>query len=326
MRILVTGATGFVGRALVACLVTSSHQVRAANRAQGHGLPPAVENHPVGDIGPETDWRKALDGMDVVVHLAARVHMMGQVGPESESAYRRINTEGTRRLALNAAEAGVKRIIFLSTVKVLGKTCGAQPWSDASPPAPADPYAVSKWEAEQVLFEIGAANGLEVVILRPPLVYGPGLRGNFLRIMQLCRWPLPLPFGAIDNRRSLIYVGNLVDAILQSLDQPSVAGNAFLISDGNPVSTQDLIQGLCRAMGHRAFLVPVPVSLLRRIASLAGRKADIERLTESLVIDDSRFSETVGWKRPFSFERALCTTVDWYLHRGQGSEHTRMSQ
>lgn len=303
-RVLVTGATGFVGRALCEQLIAAGHEVIPAVRFRA-GLP---NESVVGDIGSSTDWRLALVGCDAVVHLAARVHMMQDNAHDSLALYREINTEATLNLARQAAEAGVKRFVFISSIKVNGEG-GDAAYREFDVPVPADAYAISKWEAEQGLRRIARETGLEVVILRPPLVYGPGVKANFLRLMQWVQKGWPLPLGAIRNRRSLLYLGNFVDAIRLCVEHPDAAGQTFLLDDGEPVSTPELVRAIARAMGRPARLLAVPVGGLGMAGALRGKRAAVARLTGSLYVDDSAIRSRLGWVPPYSMEAGLAATV-----------------
>ncbi len=307
MRCLVTGAGGFVGRAMTARLVAEGGDVVAALR-RAADLPGRVAV--VGDIDGNTDWSAALAGVDAVVHLAARVHVMRERARDPLAEFRRVNVAGSVNLARQAAAAGVRRFVYVSTVKVLG---GEGRFDDASPPAPADPYSISKREAEERLFAVGEESGMEIVVLRPPLVYGPGVGGNFLRLMRLVATGAPMPFGLVENRRSMICLENLVDALYLCLSAERAAGRAWLVSDGEPVSTARLLRGLAHAMGRPCRLLPVPPSLLVMTAKLAGLGREISRLTGSLVVDDSGFRAATGWRPPVGFDDGLRRTVDWFL-------------
>jgi len=304
MKILVTGATGFVGRILCDQLSTSGHLVVSAVRRESGLLNEVV----VGDLGPATDWWQALAGCDAVVHLAARVHMMREDAVDPMALFRAINAEATLNLARQAAQAGVKRFVFVSTIKVSGEGRD-EPYRETDVPAPEDAYAISKWEAEQGLRRIAQETGLEVVILRPPLVYGPGVKANFLRLMQMVARGWPLPLGAIRNRRSVLYLGNFVDAIRACVEHPAAAGQTFLLDDGEAVSTPDLIRALATAMGRPARLVPVPVGVLQLAGALMGKRAAVARLTGSLFVDSSAIRSRLGWTPPFSMEAGLAATV-----------------
>jgi len=310
--VLVTGANGFIGRALCGVLAASGRRVRKAVRMPVPGLPDAVV---VGDIGPDTDWRTALKGVSGVVHLAARTHVLRETATDPLAAYRKINVSGTERLARSAAAGGIRRLVIVSSVKVSGERTEERPFTEDGAPRPEDAYGVSKWEAEQALSRIAAETGLEVVALRPPLVYGPGVKGNFLRLMNLVARGVPLPLGAVDNRRSLIYTGNLAGAIVKALDAPQAAGRTYLVSDGEDVSTPDLVRGLARALGVKPRLLSLPLSALDLGARLAGRRAEFVRLTSSLQVDSSRIRRELDWRPPFTLAQGLELTAKWYHAR-----------
>ncbi|MSO85834.1 MAG: NAD-dependent epimerase/dehydratase family protein [Rhodospirillales bacterium] len=336
MRILVTGANGWIGRAVCADLTGRGHEVVAAvrrpDRAAGIACARSVA---VGAIGPGTDWRAALEGVTAVVHTAARVHVPAATDPESFA----VNVEGTRALALAAAAAGVRRFVFLSTVKVLGETTeNRAPFSETDPPAPDpnDAYARSKAAAETELANVAAARNLAIVILRPPLVYGPGAvppaggqtkesptapglwsgrpappgaRGNFAALVRLVRIAPPLPFGRIANRRSLLFLGNLVDAIALALDHPQAAGETFLVRDGQDVSTPELIHKIAGHLGRPARLFPFSPSLLRLAAKLTGQGLRAGRLLDSLELNDQKIRDRLGWRPPYSLDRGLAEAL-----------------
>ena len=305
MKVLVSGASGFVGRALCGCLNTHEHVVVPAVRGAS-GLAGEVV---VGDIGGATDWMAALAGCDAVVHLAARVHVMNDNSENPLALYRATNTEATLNLARQAGRAGVKRFVFISTIKVNGEGRDA-PYRETDVPAPEDAYAISKWEAEQGLRQIAADTGLEVVILRPPLVYGPGVKANFQRLIHIVKRGWPLPLGAIRNRRSLLYLGNFVDAIRLCVEHPAAAGQIFLLDDGEPVSTPELIRAVARALGRPAHLLAVPVWMLEAAGTLLGKRAAVARLTGSLFVDSSVIRTRLGWVPPFTLEQGLATTAE----------------
>lgn len=310
MKICVTGAFGFVGQALCAELLRNGQSVRGTLRQPGgrSALLEGVEPIVVGTINATTDWRAALGGCSAVVHLAARVHMMRDDAHDPLALYRETNTEATLNLARQAAEAGVKRFVFISTIKVNGEGRDT-PYREIDVPAPADAYAISKWEAEQGLQRIAVDSGLEVVILRPPLVYGPGVKANFLRLMQWVQKGWPLPLGAIRNRRSLLYLGNFVDAIRLCIEHPDAAGQTFLLDDGEAVSTPDLIRALAHAMGRPARLLAVPVGVLELAGALLGKRAAVARLTGSLYVDSSLIRSRLGWMPPYTMRQGLDVTV-----------------
>jgi nucleoside-diphosphate-sugar epimerase len=311
--ILLTGASGFVGRALFARLRNNGGTVRAAVRAYAADARISDQAIAVGDIGPDTDWSKALSGCDAVVHLAARVHVM-QPGA-SAADYFRVNVEGSEQLARSAAAAGVRRFVFLSSVKVNGEATEGRPFSESDPPAPVDDYAVSKMRAEACLRRIAAETGMEVVALRPPLVYGPGVRANFLSLLRVVEAGLPLPLASVANLRSLIYVGNLVSAIETCIHHPAAAGNTYFVTDDDDVSTPELIRRIAAALGRSPRLFPLPVSLLEGAAALFGRRAQVQRLTASLQMDVSRIKSELRWTPPVTMQQGLMETASWYRTR-----------
>ena len=291
--ILVTGATGFVGRALCPALAAAGWAVCAAGRAE------------TGDIGPTTGWSELVAGADAVVHLAARVHVMRDGAADPAAEYHRVNRDGTAALARAAAAAGVRRFVFVSTVKVHGETSD-HALAAADPARPADEYARSKWAAEQAL--AGTADAMQKIVLRPPLVYGPGVGGNFRTLMDLVARGLPLPFGGLDNRRSLLALDNLVSAILWALDAPP---GTYLPGDGEDLSTPGLIRRLAAAMGRPARLFAAPEAALRLGARLLGRAAAFDRLAGSLTVD----ARLPGWRPAVTVDAALAATAAWYWKR-----------
>jgi UDP-glucose 4-epimerase len=304
MSVLVTGANGFVGRVLCEDLEEKSY---VTVRALRHGACRAGYVD-VGEIDAATDWRSTLAGRDAVVHLAARVHVMHDTAEDPLALYRATNTDATLNLARQAAQAGVKRFVFVSTIKVNGEGRDA-PYRETDAAAPGDAYAISKWEAEQGLQRIAQETGLEVVILRPPLVYGPGVKANFRRLLDTVARGRPLPLGAIHNKRSLLYLGNFVDAIRACIEHPAAAGQTFLLDDGRPVSTPELIRAVARAMGKPARLLPVPVGVLEFTGALLGKRAAVARLTGSLHVDSSAIRSRLDWTPPYSMEAGLAATV-----------------
>lgn len=305
-KVLVTGASGFVGSALVEFLHDKGYDVlgtvRSAALAQCSILAP--------ELSASSGWRELLAGRDVVVHAAARAHVLAETETDPLAVFREVNTAGTLNLARQAAAAGVRRFVFISSIGVNGLyTREGDCFTEKSPPAPHNDYALSKWEAEQGLLEISRETGLEVVILRPPLVYGPGVKANFLRLIRMVERGLPLPLGAIHNRRSFLYLGNFVDAIRLCVEHPEAAGQTFLLDDGEPVSTPELIRALARAMGRPARILAVPVGVLKLAGALVGKRAAVARLAGSLLVDSSLIRSRLGWKPPFSMEAGLAATV-----------------
>lgn len=320
--VMVTGANGFVGRALCAALrergypVTAAMRSAAAAPAEYAACSDRVVS--VGDIGPGTDWREALEGVDVVIHLAARVHMMKEQGAGGD-LYHQVNALGTEHLAECAAAAGVRRMIFLSSIKVNGESTDARPFSSSSVPAPLDPYGCSKLEGEVRLKAVAARTGMECVVIRPPLVYGPGVKANFRAMVGWLYRRIPLPLGAIDNRRSLIALDNLVDLIITCIRHPAAPGRTFLVSDGEDVSTPELLRRMARALGRSALLLPVPVSLLSLAATLVGRAHVLQRLAGSLQVDGAEARQVLGWEPPLSLDAGLRQVAEEYLRECGGS-------
>jgi len=318
--VLVTGATGFVGRALCPVLAARGWRVRAALRRPPRPgeSDPAPEQVVVGDLGPHTDWSRTLDGADAVIHLAGLAHIVSEASDAQIEAYRVINTEATAALARAAVERGVRRFVFASSARVLGDASPGRPWTELDTPRPSDAYARSKWEAEQCLARICASRALEPVIVRPPLVYGPGAQANFLRLLQTVARGIPLPLGAVRNRRSLVYVANLADAIAICVDHPAAAGRTFLVSDSEDVSTPELARRIGAALGRRARLVPVPLWMLRWGAALVGRGADYRRLTSDFALDCSAIRAALGWVPRHPMQEGLRATARWYLRDSPG--------
>lgn len=314
--LLVTGANGFVGRHLVARAIANGTPVRAAVRRAGTGWPTDVTQVLVPAVSADADWRAALVGIDTVIHCAARVH---RTDGGTLDEYRAINGAGTLRIAAQAARAGVRRFVFISSVKVHGeRTETGRPFCADDVPHPAGPYALSKFEAERELAELGADTGLEIVTVRPVLVYGPGVRGNFESMMRALIRGIPLPFGAVDNLRSLVAVDTLVDLLLLCARHPSAVGRVFLVSDGEDLSTPDLLRRTAAALGVRARLFSVNPRLLERLAALAGKRDAVCRLTDSLQVDISATRQVLGWRPPVSMDAALARTARAFLAGQRG--------
>jgi len=345
LRILVTGADGFVGRALCPTLAAAGHTVRRAVRrlpAGGAAARP-FDTVAVGDIGPDTDWSAALAGIEVIVHLAGRAHVMNEA-PSHEAGssdqppgvplpathasgdptivpsrdlpglarYRRVNVAGSLRLADAAVHAGVRRLVFASSIKVNGEATSGAAFRETDRPAPEDAYGISKAEAEVGLRTVGARTGLEIVVVRPPLVYGPGVKGNLERLMLACSRRLPLPLGGIDNRRSLVGLANLCSALRACAEHPAAAGQTFLVCDGEDVSTSRLAGTIARAMGRPAPL-RIPAGALRSLLVLTGREAAAKRLFGSLQVDASHLRTLLGWQPVETFDEGMAAMVRAWL-------------
>jgi nucleoside-diphosphate-sugar epimerase len=310
-RILVTGANGFVGQVLCGVLGAAGYSVRAALRGPCALPVGATDSTLVGDIDATTDWSAALAGVDLVAHLAGRAHRLGDTRADAER-YAATNAWGTRRLAEACAAAGVRRLVFVSTVKVNGEGPTITPYSAQDPPAPHDPYGQSKWLGEQLLQEVTARSHLQAAIVRPPLVYGPGVRANFLRLLRWVDRGWPIPLGAVQNRRSLVSVWNLCDLLMRLLTHPGAAGRVWMVSDDEDLSTPELMREIARAMERRARLIPVPVALLASVAAATGRRAELRRLCGSLQVDITPTRHELAWAPPVSFGEGLARTVSWY--------------
>ncbi len=315
-QILVTGADGFVGQTLCKALHRGGYAVRGAVRTLGYENQ-KTQTVAVGPMTAETDWASALEGVDAVVHLAARTHVTGEAPDGVLAKYRQVNVEATERLARMAAASGVKRLVFMSSVKVNGERTSDHPFTENDAPLPEDAYGISKWEAEQALGSIANQSELEVVVLRSPLVYGPGVKGNFLRLMTLVFRGYPLPLASVHNQRSLIYIGNLVDAIIACLEQ-SAAGKTYLVSDGEDISTPELIRAIASALGIRPKMFPCPATLLTIGAALLGKSREVDRLIGSLQVDSSRIRAELAWQPRISLAQGLEQTAQWYLKAANG--------
>ncbi len=305
MKILVTGANGFVGRALCIEAVGRGMGVRGATRVPCN-LSVGVDNLVVGNIDGGTDWRSVISGSECVIHLAARVHVMSDTSENPLAEFRRVNVQGTLNLARQAAAAGVRRFVFVSSIKVNGEaTLHGRPFTADDAPAPMDAYGVSKMEAEQGLGEIARQTGLEVVVIRPPLVYGPGVKANFAAMMRWLKRGVPLPFGAIHNLRSLVSLDNLVDSLVTCITHPAAANQTFLVSDGEDVSTTELLLRMGRAIGLPGRLVPVPANMLKLAAAMVGKRDLAQRLCGSLQVDIEKTRRLLGWAPPLSLDDGL---------------------
>lgn len=311
MRILVTGATGFVGRVLCDTLEAQGHQLVRALRRAGAPPLPGIADVVVGEVDGRTDWSAALQGVDAVAHLAARVHVMRDT-PDGAAQHQQVNAEGTARLAAQAFAAGVRRVVFLSSVKVNGEG-RARPYGIDDTPAPVDPYGRSKLEGEQRLFAAAHSAGGEAVVIRPPLVFGPGVKGNFARLLAAVERGLPLPLGAVDNRRSLVSVWNLCDLVTTCLAHPEAPGGVFFAADERDVSTPELIELIASGLRRRAHLWRVPIPMLRLPFAAIGRAGEIDRLVESLCVERRAAAERLGWRPPVSLAVGIERTAQAWL-------------
>ena len=316
-RILVTGATGFVGSHLCKLLASLGHEVVGTTRS--NAIETEVDGYKlttIADIGDEIEWGPLLEGTNYVIHLAARAHVMREFEHDPLAAFRRVNVRGTEQLLRHERMRDVQRVIYVSTVKVHGDETITKPFLATDTPAPPDPYAVSKFEAENLVEAIGAEAGFETVIIRPPLVYGPGVGGNFARLLKLVDKGIPLPFGLVRNARSLVSVNNLCDLIRECLGNASAAGKRLLVSDNADLSTPELLRHIAAAMGRPSRQFPVPVLPMRIAASLLGRATDVSRLTGSLQLDIGTTLKTLDWTPPVSVKEGIAGTVAWYQEQG----------
>jgi nucleoside-diphosphate-sugar epimerase len=318
-KVLVTGATGFVGQALCRYLLDSGIEVVAAVRHRRPEIKFAGKpftQMELGEIAADTDWTAALAGVETIFHLAARVHVMKDSSVDPLAEFRRVNVQGTENLARQAAHTGVKRLVYVSSIGVNGsQTAQDQSYFETDKPNPHNSYALSKWEAEQCLLRDSEETGLEVVIVRPPLVYGANAPGNFAQLLKVLLKGIPLPLASASNLRSFIYVGNLVDALLVCAIKPAAAGQTYLVSDGEDVSTPDLLRQLGAAMGQPARLLPCPPALLKLAGRVLGKSAQVERLLGSLQVDSSKIRRELGWRPPYTQQQGVQATAKWYRDR-----------
>ena len=324
MNVLVTGANGFVGKALCRTLVASGATVFGAVRSQSKSveLPTGVQPI-VLDLDSDSPFDAVVGRFDGVVHLAARVHQMRETADDPLDAYRAINARATEDLARWAVGHGVRRFVFLSSIKVNGEgqdfSEASQTYTELDAVAPQDPYGISKWEAEQGLRRIANETGLETVVLRPTLIYGPEVKANFRQLLRLVKMGLPLPLSRVNNARSLLFLGNLTDAIRVCLSHPRAAGETFLVSDGHDLSTPELIRGLARAMHQSARLFPFAPKWLETLGRLTGKSSAVQRLLGSLQIDSTKIRRTLDWQPPLTVYQGLQATADWYLEQAHQS-------
>lgn len=310
MRIAVSGANGFVGRALCTVLGDAGHHVIALVRRAG-GIDPRCEVCIVGNdnFASLAEGRPALGACDAFVHLAARVHVMSDSAPDSLSLYRAANVDGAINAARAALRAGAVRFVFVSSVKALGEGEPGRPWRESDTPEPADPYGISKHEAERALVAFGLEHGMDVVIVRPPLVYGPGVRANFLGLMRAVNRGIPLPLGAVQARRSMVYVGNLADAIRVLATAAGPLGGVYHATDCHDLSVAEMIRAIADALGRPARLVPVPIACLHAAGKLLRQSSRVERLTSPLRMECVRLRKELGWTPPWTVSEGLTETV-----------------
>lgn len=315
--VLITGATGFVGKSLCSRMLAGGWHVRGTLLASESrsALVDGVEAAVIEPLGANTPLKHALLGIDTVIHLAARVHIMREKACDPLKEFRSVNVEGTECLARHAVSAGVRRLVFMSTIGVNGDNSGELQFTEFDRPRPHNPYSISKLEAENKLSQISSETGLEVVTVRAPLVYGPGNPGNFLSLLKVVHSGIPLPLASVANKRSLIYVRNLVDALAVCASHPLAAGKTYLVSDTEEVSTPELIRRMAVAQGATPRLLPFPVALMRMACKLMGKEGAVNRLTASLSVDSSKICSELGWKPPFTMEEGLTETAEWFKKR-----------
>ena len=315
-RVLVTGSNGFIGHALIKKMLSENWLVKGTVRSKSYYIEPltGLDLLPIESVGPNTDWSEPLIGVDCVVHLAARVHIVVNDTHDPLTLFREVNVAGTERLALEAASANVRRFIFMSSVKINGEG-RSTPYNERDIQQPQDAYSISKWEAEKIINKIGEQTGMETVIIRSPLVYGPHVKANFSRLLNLVESGLPLPLASVNNRRSLIYIGNLVDAIVACIKNPKASGQTYFVSDGDDVSTPELIRRLGYALERPVRLFPFPLFMLKMVGRFSGKRVEIDRLLGSLMVDSSKIQRDLDWKAPFTMEQGLRETAKWYLKK-----------
>lgn len=313
-RVYLTGASGFVGRGVLSRLCHGLFTCTIAVRSPLQNLPVAVRVEAIESLASEFDLRAGLKNQDVVVHCAGRAHVVGEQFADSLSKFRNVNVSGTLALAKQAAEVGVRRFVFISSIGVNGNQ-SYQPFTVEDAPRPVEPYAISKCEAEVELRKLSVETGMEVVIIRPPLVYGPNAPGNFGRLIRILSKRVPLPLGAIHNQRSLVALDNLADLIVTCIDHASAANHTFLVSDGEDISTTELLLRMGKALGKPVRLLPVPSRLLEVSAALLGKQALSQRLIGSLQVDISKTRELLGWTPPVSVDEALRKTARNFLEQ-----------
>jgi nucleoside-diphosphate-sugar epimerase len=311
-KIFITGATGFIGQALSLKMLKDGYRVKAVIRRQDcpSSLPAEAESVHIESI-EAFDRYQDLEDVDTVIHLVGRAHLIKGRVTDSLEVFRKVNLLGTEQIARMAVKAGVKRFIFVSSVKVNGEG-SSQPYSENDLPAPQDAYGISKMEAEQALFQIALKTSLQVVVLRLPLVYGQGVKANFKNLIKIVDSKLPLPFNGLSNRRSFLYLGNLVDAIITSVRHPQAGGQTFMVSDGQDISTADLIRMIASALNKKRSLFYLHPTILKALCKIAGKGEEVEKLTGTLLVDSSKIRNLLGWKPPFTLEEGIKETVKYY--------------
>lgn len=309
--VLLTGSSGFVGRAILDDLSQRNlFNIRVSTRDSSAKFGPAIESAVINGLSSEQCWSQALEGVDLVVHSAARVHIMNSTGASSMALYREVNVAGTLQLASQAAACGVQRFVFISSIKVNGEgTPPNMPYRADSAPDPVDEYGISKYEAELGLKKIAAETSMQVVIIRPTLVYGPGVKANFLTMMKVIDKGIPLPFGRIRNQRSFVALDNLVDFVFHCLGHPAAANETFLISDGEDISTSELLRRIAYALGRSSRLFPFPANVIKMLFFIVGKKSLSDRLCDNLQVDITKNRELLGWTPPVALNEALRKTV-----------------
>jgi len=313
IKVLISGATGFVGKSLIQRIATDSPYVPiAAVRRTSANLQLGIDSVTVDNLSSETNWRMALSGVKVVIHAAARTHILNETSSDPLAEFRKINADGTLNLARQAAEAEVRRLVFISSIGVNGNK-NSRPFTENDSPHPVEPYAVSKLEAEVGLRQLAEETGMEMVIIRPPLVYGPNAPGNFGRLIRAVDKGFYLPLGAIHNKRSFVALDNLVDLIVTCVDHPGAGNQTFLVSDGEDLSTTELLQRLAISLDKPVRLIPVPANLLVLGATLLGKRDLLQKLCVSLQVDISKARKLLGWEPPVSVDEALLTTAKKFL-------------
>jgi nucleoside-diphosphate-sugar epimerase len=320
-KVMVTGADGFIGNALCKKLMCENYKIKGVVRSKNYnsGFIDGIDTFQLESIGPITDWSEVLIGIECVVHLAARVHIVVNDTHDPLTLFREVNVAGTERLAQAAASANVRRFIFMSSVKVNGEG-RSTPYNERDIQQPQDAYSMSKWEAEKILNKIGEQTGMETVIIRSPLVYGPRVKANFLRLLNLAESGIPLPFASVNNRRSLIYIGNLVDAIVTCIKNPKASGQTYFVSDGDDVSTPELLRRMGYALEMPVRLFPFPLFGLKMAGRFSGKVVEIDRLINSLMVDGSKIQRELDWHAPYSMYQGLKETAKWYKERRLSSD------